>query len=450
MDLQPLIKSAQKNPLTAALIVNKHGIVEFINDVYLFFLNLKRDEVIGRYIGEITPDSRTLKVIESGKEIMYYDWIVNGRHGIACSVPLYENGEILGAFAYSIFLDLGCTRDRDEFVQNLIMNSEKDKDFNTPRYGFDDIIGEDQYFVAAKALARQVALHDGTTVMITGETGTGKELFAQAIHNHSFRMKANFVRVNCAGIPDNLLESELFGYDEGAFTGAKKKGKAGKLELAHRGTIFLDEIGEMPLGMQSKLLVFLEEREVERLGGNHPIKVDARIIAATNRDLEAMVEEGRFRSDLYYRLNVLRLEVPPLRNRRSDVVLLVQHFLKNLRRRLVTRVEGIDQGAVDALTSYSWPGNVRELQNVLERAVILADLDDSRVIHRNYIALSPRRNSNMAGYRAGSLKDQLNDYEKSLIRWILEETGHDKAKAARYLSINLSSLYRKVKRYGLE
>src|SRR6202030_2822904 len=233
------------------------------------------------------------------------------------------------------------------------------------------MIGESAAFQEALRNIRLVAPTDAT-VLVHGETGTGKELVARAIHDFSGRSKQPFIKVNCAAIPASLLESELFGHEKGAFTGAFAQ-KLGRFELAHEGTLFLDEIGEIPLELQSKLLRALQEQELERVGGNRTIKVDVRIIAATNRDLKAMVDENRFRADLYYRLNVFPLTVPPLRERREDIPLLTRYFVQKHAQRIDRKVERISTQAVEALPRYDWPGNIREPQNVIERSVILSN-----------------------------------------------------------------------------
>ena len=234
-----------------------------------------------------------------------------------------------------------------------------------------NMVGEGPAFQAVVKGIQTVA-PTGATVLITGETGTGKELVARAIHELSGRSKGSFVKVNCAAIPASLLESELFGHEKGSFTGAVAQ-KIGRFELAHQGTLFLDEIGEMPLELQPKLLRAIQDQEFERVGGNRTIRTDARLVAATNRDLKAMVEEGKFRADLYYRLHVFPLHVPPLRERREDIPLLTRYFVQKHAQRMGRNIDTIPTSVLDALTNYDWPGNIRELQNVLERSVILTN-----------------------------------------------------------------------------
>jgi formate hydrogenlyase transcriptional activator len=233
------------------------------------------------------------------------------------------------------------------------------------------MVGEGPGFQGVLKNVQTVAPTDAT-VLITGETGTGKELVARAIHELSSRSTGSFVKVNCAAIPASLLESELFGHEKGSFTGAVAQ-KLGRFELAHHGTLFLDEIGEMPLELQPKLLRAIQDQEFERVGGSRTIRTDARLVAATNRDLKAMVEEGKFRADLYYRLHVFPLHVPPLRERREDIPLLTRYFVQKHSQRMGRHIDTIPTSVLDALTTYDWPGNIRELQNVLERSVILTN-----------------------------------------------------------------------------
>src|SRR5208283_5237875 len=250
-----------------------------------------------------------------------------------------------------------------------IMDEELSPEEDRPMPGFAGIVGQSPALREVLQLIEMVAPSD-STVLLLGETGTGKELLAHAIHNRSRRHKQAFVKLNCAAIPSGLLESELFGHEKGAFTGAITQ-KMGRLELAHRGTLFLDEIGDLPLELQPKILRALQEKEIERLGGRRSIPVDVRLIAATNRDLGKMIKEGQFRSDLYYRLRVFPITIPPLRQRRSDIPLLVNYFVAKHARRMNRSITSIPHAVMKALTGWQWPGNVRELENFIERAVIL-------------------------------------------------------------------------------
>jgi transcriptional regulator with PAS, ATPase and Fis domain len=301
--------------------------------------------------------------------------------------------------------------------------------------------------IELKTIAKRVA-KTNSTVLIQGESGTGKELFAHAIHRESLRKYGNFVSVNCAAIPKELLESELFGYEEGAFTGSKKGGKMGKFELAIGGTIFLDEIGSMPLDMQSKILRVLEMKEFERVGGNKPIKLDTRIIAATNENLEEEIVKGNFRKDLYYRLNIIKLEIPPLRERIEDVEILSKNILIKLALDLNMKEKTLTKDAVEALKNYHWPGNIRELRNVLERAVNLTskpvieikDLPDS---------FKDKLPIKKGDVKSHSLKEKLEEFEKDILKKAIEEAGGNKTLAAQHLKIHRTSLYKKLEKYRM-
>lgn len=440
-----------QNPYMAVIMVNRDGIVTFINNTYAGVLGLPPEKVLGRPIRAITPNTYTTKVLKTGKAITAYSWNINNHQMIGCALPLFEGNDLVGCFAYSITMNIW---DSKTLVERLIAENQmlKDEVFksHTAKYSFDNMVGLSEVFLFAKNFAQQVANQQDTTIMLRGETGTGKELFAQAIHNSSPRALYPFVRVNCAAIPENLMEAELFGYESGAFTGAKKGGRLGKFELANHGTIFLDEIGEMSLALQSKLLVVLQEREIERLGGDRAIKINVRVISATHRNLWDMVEKGIFREDLYYRLNVVEIEVPPLRSRKEDITLLANYILKNINCRYGTAITGISQDACALLHKHSWPGNVRELQNVLERAVSLAYMEKTQILGKRHLGFL--FNKSVVNYPAGkkSLKMITQDFEEKIINQALEENNYDKGRAAEALEIDLSSLYRKLKKYQID
>ncbi len=324
------------------------------------------------------------------------------------------------------------------------------------RYGFDNIVGNSQPMQQVFQLIEKVADTE-STILITGESGTGKELIAHAIHYASDRRDRPFIPVNCAAIPEELLESELFGHEKGAFTHAIKT-RIGRFELANKGTIFLDEIGEMSPSLQVKLLRVLQERKFERVGGVNTISVDIRIVAATNMDLEAAVKDGKFREDLYYRLNVIPIHVPPLRERRGDIPLLVKHFLHKFCRGKKQCVEGISDEAMEILSRYDWPGNVRELENIIERLVILAngplitkeDLPEQILQHASTPFMSSLSSSLFEMPDEGmSLSKAVEELEKKLILQALEKTGGIKNRAAKLLQMNRTTLIEKMKKLKL-
>jgi transcriptional regulator with PAS, ATPase and Fis domain len=314
------------------------------------------------------------------------------------------------------------------------------------RYTFDSIIGVSDSIVSLKKEARKAAA-TRLPVLISGESGTGKELFAQAIHHASARRLHPFIRINCAAIPKDLMESELFGYEKGAFTGAKDTGKSGKFELAHHGTVFLDEIGDLPLEMQPKLLRVLEEREFERIGGTFLIRSDFRLIVASNQDLDKMVAGGRFRQDLFYRLNVIPLHILPLRERREDIIPLAYHLLQCIAHDFSLPEVKIDPQAEKALRNYGWPGNVRELSNVLERALSCLEGDAICLSDLPYhLRCNPRESREMSRFSLDAVQANA---EKEAIRDALEATNYNKARAAEILGIHRTLLYKKMKKHSL-
>ena len=330
--------------------------------------------------------------------------------------------------------------------QKLVLEQHELKRRLDERYGLDNLVGQSRQMTRVYEAVRQIAPTRGSA-LIRGETGTGKDLIAQAIHNNSPRRDAPFVKLNCANLPEALVESELFGHVSGAFTGAVQK-RTGRFEVADKGTLFLDEIGELSLPLQAKLLRVLEQQQFERLGDNRTITVDVRLIAATNRPLEKMMETGQFRDDLYYRLRVVSIEVPPLRNRREDIPLLADHFLKEARETHGKAVEGISRKALDVLMRYDWPGNVRELKNIIEGMVIMSragsalDLQDVPEYLRHTTTPEVSEIRIPTGVT-------MKDVERIVIEETMKVTGHNKEACARTLGIGLRTLYRKLKEYDI-
>ncbi len=329
-------------------------------------------------------------------------------------------------------------------TENLLLREEF-----ASKLGFPRIIGKSIKIADVAQIVQKVA-PTKTTVLLVGESGTGKELFARAIHNLSNRRHYPFVPINCAAIPRELLESELFGHEKGSFTGAETK-KLGKFELADKGTIFLDEIGDMDLTLQSKLLRAIEEGEIERVGAVKSVNVDVRIVAASNKDLEKAVEEKKFREDLFYRLNVFPIKIPPLRERKEDIPLLAEYFINKYCLEIKTPLKNILKEALDILTDYNWKGNVRELENTIERAIILSDGD---TITPEHIILSQRTTSDSRVSTEGSLEDVAKRAsriaETQCILKVLRETRGNKSRAAEILRVSYKTLLTKIKEYGIE
>ena len=336
--------------------------------------------------------------------------------------------------------------------QNLIIENMTLRKELEERFSFHNIIGKSHKMQHIYDLILQVANTDAT-VLITGDTGTGKELIAHAIHHNSSRKDSPFVVINCSALPESLLETELFGHEEGAFTGATKQ-RTGKFEYANKGTVFFDEIGNLPLSMQTKLLRLLQEKSFERIGGNQTIKVDVRVIAATNKDLNKLSQEGGFREDLYYRLNVIPIKLPPLNERREDIHLLVTHFIEKYNKAFKKNIKSISQNALNIMMSYHWPGNVRELENLMERAVIMAK---SHIINEVDI-LIPNQKQRMEGLKEmfdgritdNSLEEFLAHYEKTYITTLLKQYKGRIYSSAKISGIDAKTLYRKMKKYNID
>ncbi len=338
-------------------------------------------------------------------------------------------------------------------IKDHLHSSKKDYwELSGAKYSFHHIVGVSEPIQKLKSLAAKVA-KSNSAVLLSGQSGTGKELFAHAIHRESYRRFGPFITVNCAAVPEALFESELFGYKEGSFTGAKRTGKKGKFSLANKGTIFFDEISEMPLTQQVKLLRVLQEKEIEPVGGGMPESVDVRVIAATNQDLSQLVKENKFRQDLYYRLNVILLPIPPLKERKADIPPLMSELLQQLQLETGISTDGIEPEAEQLLINYDWPGNIRELRNVLERA--LHWKEGSRIrkadLPEDVVFGSLRRAVPSVGeppQRDSSLAEKLERFEEQLIRNALQQEHGDKQAAARKLGISKSSFYKKLEKYA--
>jgi Nif-specific regulatory protein len=329
--------------------------------------------------------------------------------------------------------------------QRLVSENAQLRQELQQRYDFSNMVGASGPMRQMYEEMARVA-GTGTTVLVRGESGTGKELIAQAIHYHSSRAKRPFIKVNCAALPETLVESELFGHERGAFTGAESR-KKGRFELANGGTLFLDEIGELSPAIQVKLLRVLQEREFERVGGTEPVRVDVRVIAATNRNLEKALAEGTFREDLYYRLNVFPIFIPPLRERKADVLPLADHFVEKYAREHGKTIKRISTPAIDLLACYHWPGNVRELENTIERAVLLAD---GEVIHGHHLPPTLQTAEATGTVVSTSLGGAVATFERSLIEDALKTTRGNRSKAARLLNTTERVINYKVKKYGID
>lgn len=451
--LKSTLESAIESFFEGIVIVNRTGKITMINQAYCDFLGVERAKVIGKPVVDIIPNTRMHVVAQDGKAEITDIQRINQHNCVVTRIPIVKDGETVGAVGKVVFKDVKDLKILSNKLNKLELEVEYYKEELRKVYGgkhtFESIIGENEKMQWLKSIAVKAA-KGNSTVLILGESGTGKEVFAQAIHNESRRNKGAFIKVNCAALPENLLETELFGYDEGAFTGAKKGGKPGKFELANGGTIFLDEIGDMPISMQVKLLRVLQEREFERVGGTKTISLDLRVIAATNRDLIKMIEQGDFRQDLYYRLDIISLAIPPLRERVGDIPALCDLLLKKINRQVQHCVEGVSEAALGLLMDYRWPGNVRELENILERAVNLMD-EGEILINPEHLPPIVKKIGKVKEQMesADNLAGMLGDTEKQAILRALEEAGGNKSKAAKILGIHRSGFYQKLQKYNI-
>ena len=446
------------------LIVDREGRIVDVNPAYYRTMLISRvkprSEVIGLPVSEVftnsvlpglmaknEPAQMNLDLFPSGPEfnLEFTDKEIAIR---TCANVLDDSGNVIGAFA--------CVRTHRQIMDlcDAVVDVKRELNFYKSQlykltneiYSYDDIIGGSEAILKTKTEMIRAAATD-FSVVITGETGTGKELFASAVHRNSERREYPFIRVNCSAIPQELFESELFGYEEGAFTGAKKGGKPGKFELANRGTLFLDEIGDLPLSMQAKLLRALQEQEIDRIGAAAPTKVDVRIIAATNKDLMKCVREKTFRADLYYRLNVIAIRIPPLRERREDVSKIAESFLQELNEKYNTRAY-FSADALLEMQEYDWPGNVRELKNAVERMYAFREESTIRRMFRPE-DIGESGDEGMTEPSLVTLPEQIERFERSVIEDRLRKNHYNFHKTAQQLGMNRGTLYNKVKKYRI-
>ncbi|PFP29147.1 sigma-54-dependent Fis family transcriptional regulator [Bacillus sp. AFS073361] len=434
----------------AISVINTDGEMVFWNEAAEKTYHIKKEEIIGRNIRDFfeQEDIMNLKVLKTQQSIRdMYHIPRPDKHVLISASPIYnQNKELIGSM--SVEKDISATIKLNEQLTSTSKELQQLKQQITQNH-LDDPFNK----IKGKNASIQQIIHDtkkvaktGATILISGESGVGKELFAQAIHEESSRSEKPFIPINCGAIPNALFESELFGYEAGAYTGASKGGKPGKLELAEGGTLFLDEVGELPLDMQVKLLRALQEKEIYRIGGQTPIKVNVRIIAATNRILENMVSDGTFRSDLFYRLNVFSAQIPPLRERKDDIPFLLYDFLKELSIKYNKAVPAINRKTVHRLTEYHWPGNIRELRNLVERLVILHER--SEIFENDIDQLLPQAKRTI-DTTVRSLFHEKERLEKERILQTLQTTYGNKSITAKELGITRATLYKKMKKYGI-
>jgi PAS domain S-box-containing protein len=441
-----------ENLYEGAIITDNKGYILFFNKPYGEFLGVDPQEQIGKHCTEIFENSRMHIVGKTGEAEVNHIVKIKGQNMVVQRIPIEQEGKIVAVFGQVKFYDV---HDVGELARTIFQLESKVKHYEQElahcraiRYTINSIISTSEKMNALKSKALKAALTQHP-VLLYGESGTGKELFAQAIHLASHRRDSPFVRINCGAIPKELVESELFGYEKGAFTGAHTKGKSGKFELAHNGTIFLDEIGELPLDIQPTLLNVLEEKMFERVGGISMIYSDFRVIAATNQNLEQMVEEKKFREDLFYRLNVIPIYIPPLRDRREDILPLFYHFMHQMIEEPISSEIVLSQDAQDILENYSWPGNAREVKNIVERIFFALEKTDVIIHAQDLPPYMLRHQIDGIARDKISLKHLHASVEKDMICHVLQETNHNKTDAAKKLGIHRTHLYKKLKKYNL-
>ncbi|MEC4720984.1 sigma 54-interacting transcriptional regulator [Noviherbaspirillum sp. CPCC 100848] len=442
------------------MAVDDHGRIAWMNEKYASFLGLKGpEEALGKAVEEILPNSRMREVVQTGKPILLDIMMIRDQPLVVMRIPLKDDsGKVIGALGFALYDRLQRLKplvSKFSELQWALANTQKElAQLRHTKYSISSFVGVSPVSLELKHRARRAAQLD-TTVLLLGETGTGKELLAHGIHAASGRAGRPFVGINIAAVPDTLLESEFFGVSPGAYTGADRKGRDGKFKIADGGTLFLDEVGDMPLQVQAKLLRVLQEQEIEPLGSNTVTKVDVRVIAATSHDLKQLVAEGKFRSDLYYRLNVLPIVLPPLRDRVADLDALCEHLLEQIATRTGMPQRELTPSARALLASYNWPGNVRELRNALEQAGMLTDSlalsaeDFANILSSSDApaaaaepALKPEGKAPLEEVRP--LAESIAELERKSIKAALDQTHGNKALAARMLGISRATLYQKI------
>ncbi len=444
-----------RNPYEGLIIVDTKGLIQFMDRPTEKFLGLEQGGALGMDIKDIQHKSDFELTVTTGKPVIGRIGKIGGVTRIASVYPLIKDGELLGAVGRVAFHPFEEIEKQNKKIQELrnqvqYLRQRENAEY-TSLYTFENILGSSRSIKETIRTAKRIAMLD-TDVLIVGESGTGKELFAHSMHGYS-REGRPFVKINCPAIPFELAESQLFGYEKGAFTGASSTGKPGVFETANNGVVFLDEISSLPLSLQAKLLRVLQEREVQRLGSSRTKKVNFRFIAATNVELYKLVEEGNFREDLYYRIARAILHIPPLRERREDILLCLDHFLDTINKSFKIDIQGFSREAMQALQNYSWPGNVRQLIHVLEQTAI--KVWDKKEIALEDLPMEIRRHKNNlyedrpSGVNVG-IRQEINHKEKDAILSALRQTRGNKRQAAILLKMPRSTFYQKIKRYGIK
>ncbi len=436
-------------------ITDGHANTIMVNRAYEKITGLKREQMLGKNMAQIEGNgiiskSGTLLVLKNKKTVTIEQQFKNGKNVLISSTPIFDTDGKITMVVTNVRDVTELYELKEQLEKNLEITQKYYSELEMMRKQIleeSDIIASDDKMLGVLEVAKKVAKVD-TTVLVMGETGVGKEVVAKFVHKHSSRVNNAFVKINCGAIPDNLIESELFGYEKGAFTGASKDGKIGMFELADNGTLFLDEIGELPLDMQVKLLRVLQENEFKRVGGTASIKVNVRVVAATNRNLKEMVEKKLFREDLYYRLHVIPINIPPLRERKADIEPLVTYFLNTFNKSYDLH-KTLAQSAMNCLKVYEWPGNVRELRNIIERVAIMSSDDKITMSDLPISRGQCDEEKFVIENKFVTLKEAVEKLEASMIESSFEKHGNVRS-AARELGIDASTFVRKRKRYESE
>lgn len=440
--------------IAGLLVIDKQGNVVYMNEQCADYIKVDREKSIGKYVTDVFPPSIMPAILKSQNKYNTCFYFQDGRMSVSNQVQLRKDGEVVGVLEYDMIQSINALDDllskyAETLKDEMAYFREQVRNFKSTKYSINNILGSSKQVRALKYQI-ELAATSNSTVLICGETGTGKELVAHSIHNLSSRAFQNFVKVNAAGMAESLIESELFGYVEGAFTGARKGGKKGKFQLADRGTLFIDEINQMPMSLQPKILRALQEGEIAPVGSEEDVDVNVRLIVASNQDLRKLVSQGTFREDLYYRLNVFPIMVPPLRERLDDIPELVEAKVQDLNKELGRNISSVEPGVYRKLQDYHWPGNIRELYNRVEAAMNYASGDVLRMEHFNFRADNSKINLDELNQFDNPIEAIKKEAERKLINEVLMRFDYNKTKTAEYLKISRPLLYQKMKRLGIE
>ncbi len=445
------------NQIPGLMILNKKGNLIFVSDQCCKYMELNKMESLDKHILKVFPESKMLDILDKKDEVITSFYEKDDRVSLSTRLNISKDNKTIGVLEYDVFQDY---REMDNFIYGYKNLQEKVKQLEnevallkkskyTNKYTIDSIIGESIETQNLRELIFKVS-KTNSTVLITGETGTGKELVAHAIHDLSNRNKNNFIIINATTFPPDLIESELFGYEEGSFTGAKKGGQKGKFEMAHNGTVFIDEINQLPINIQPKLLRTLQEHEIERVGGNETVPTNFRLIAASNEDLLEKVNNNDFRRDLYYRLNIIEIKIPPLRDRKEDIKYIVEDHVKKLNDILNKNIERIEPEVIEILKGYNWPGNIRELKNCIEKAMNYSTGSSLTLENIEFFTNNIDIKFDDFNDKENPIEEMKKELERKLIINAIEKNNGNKTKAAKMLKIKRTLLHQKIKRLNID